>query len=57
MKNRRTFLFLAATVIFNLAANFVHPVTPALIVERQLDSSMFGVAFAAMMVMNFLFAP
>lgn len=57
MKSRRTFLFLATTVIFNLAANFVHPVTPALIVERQLDSSMFGVAFAAMMVMNFLFAP
>lgn len=57
VKNRRFYGFLALTVLFNLAANFVHPVTPALIVERGLDSSMFGVAFAAMNVMNFLFAP
>lgn len=57
MKNRRFLAFLALTVLFNLAANFAHPVTPALIVERGLDSSMFGVAFAAMSVMNFLFAP
>ena len=57
MKNKRFYAFLALTVLFNLAANFVHPVTPTLIVERGLDSSMFGVALAAMNVMNFLFAP
>lgn len=50
-------LFLSAFVLFNLAANFAHPVTPAFIVERQLDSSMFGIAMAAMLSMNFLFAP
>lgn len=44
-------------MLFNLAANFVHPVTPTFIVERNLDSSMFGVALAAMMVMNFSFSP
>ena len=43
--------------LFTLAANLVHPVTPTFIVERQLDSSMFGVALAAMMTMNFAFAP
>lgn len=57
VKSKRFYAFLALTVLFNLAANFAHPVTPALIVERNLDSSMFGVAFAAMNVMNFLFAP
>ncbi len=57
MKNRKVFWFLALTAFFNLAANLAHPVTPTLIVERNLDSSMFGVALAAMMVMNFLFAP
>lgn len=57
MKNKRIILFLSAFVLFNLAANFAHPVTPALIVERGLDSSMFGVALAAMMTMNFLFSP
>lgn len=49
--------FLAFFILFNMAANFAHPVTPAFIVERQLDSSMFGVAMAAMLSMNFLFAP
>lgn len=40
-----------------MAANFAHPVTPTFIVERSLDSSMFGVALAAMMTANFLFSP
>ena len=35
-----------------MAANFAHPVTPTLIVERHLDSSMFGIALAAMFVMS-----
>lgn len=50
-------LFFSLVILFSLAANFAHPVTPTFIVERQLDSSMFGVALAAMMTANFLFAP
>lgn len=57
MKDKRVLRFLAAFVAYNMAANFAHPVTPAFIVERQLDSSMFGVALAAMLSMNFLFSP
>lgn len=57
MKKNRIILFYGVFILFHLAANFAHPVTPALIVERGLDSSMFGVALAAMMTMNFLFAP
>lgn len=57
MKSNKRILFFSAFVLFHLAANFAHPVTPGLIVERGLDSSMFGVALAAMMTMNFLFSP
>ena len=57
MKNKWILRFFGVYILFNLAANFAHPVTPALIVERGLDSSMFGVALAAMMTMNFLFSP
>lgn len=57
MKKKQLLLFFVIVVIFNMAASFAHPVTPTLIVERHLDSSMFGVALAAMMVMNFLFSP
>lgn len=55
--NRSLFLFYLAAVLFHMASSFAHPVTPTLIVERQLDSSMFGIALAAMMMMQFLFAP
>ncbi len=57
MKKNKTILFLCIVVAFNCAASFAHPVTPTLIVERGLDSSMFGVALAAMMFTNFSFAP
>ena len=50
-------IFFAIDFLFNMASNFAHPVTPTLIVERGLDASMFGVAFAAMMTMYFLFSP
>lgn len=54
----RSFLtFFLIDFLFNMAANFAHPVTPTLIVERGLDASLFGVAFAAMMAMYFLFSP
>ena len=49
--------FFAVMFVFNMAANFVHPVTPAIIVELQLSDYMFGLAFAAMMASNFLFSP
>ncbi len=57
MKKNRFLIFFLIAFMFNLAASFAHPVTPTLIVERQLDSSMFGVALAAMMTMYFLFSP
>ena len=50
-------IFFIIAFMFNIAASFAHPVTPTLIVERHLDSSMFGVALAAMMTMYFLFSP
>ena len=55
--NKRVLLFFCSAAAFNMAASFVHPVTPTLIVERGLDSSMFGVALAAMQMASFLFAP
>lgn len=57
MKEKKLLYFFIIAFCFNMAASFAHPVTPTLIVERGLDSSMFGVALAAMMLMNFLFSP
>ena len=56
-EKNRFLLFFIIAFVFNVAASFAHPVTPTLIVERHLDSSMFGVALAAMMTMYFLFSP
>lgn len=55
--DRKFLIFFVIAFLFNVAASFAHPVTPTLIVERNLDSSMFGVALAAMMTMYFLFSP
>lgn len=49
--------FFAAMVIFNLAANFAHPVTPTVIQNLHLHDYMFGVALAAMQFTNFLVSP
>lgn len=49
--------FFAAMVIFNLAANFAHPVTPTVIQNLHLHDYMFGVALAAMQFTNFLTSP
>ena len=57
MKKSRFIVFLILMGVYNMSANFIHPITPTLIVERNLDSSMFGVAFAAMMTAYFIFAP
>lgn len=40
-----------------MAASFVHPVTPTLIVERNLNSAVFGTALAAMQTTMFLLPP
>lgn len=53
----RLIFFFAVMFVFNMAANFVHPVTPAIIVDLQLNDYMFGLALAAMMAFNFLFSP
>ena len=50
-------LFFAAMILFNLAANFAHPVTPTIIQELQLPDYMFGLMLAAMQISNFLFSP
>ena len=57
MKNKKMAVFFCLCALFNMAANFVHPVTPTLIVERNLDSAVFGTALAAMQTTMFLFPP
>lgn len=49
--------FFGVVVLFNLAANFAHPITPTVIKNLQLNDYMFGVALAAMTTTNFLFSP
>ncbi len=49
--------FFTAMIVFNLAANFAHPVTPTVIQELQLHDYMFGVALAVMLITNFLLSP
>ena len=53
----RFFLFFTAMTLFNLAANFAHPVTPTIIQELDLPDYMFGLMLAAMQLSNFLFSP
>ena len=56
-KNNRMNFFFAVMFVFNMAANFVHPVTPTIIMDLGLNDYMFGLAFATMMAFNFLFSP
>ena len=44
-------------VLFNLASNFAHPVTPTIIQDLRLPDYMFGLMMAAMQISNFLFSP
>ena len=57
VSKKRMYLHIAMVGLYIMCGNFAHPITPTLIVERGLDSSMFGVALAAMMTMNFCFSP
>ena len=50
-------LFFGAMILFNLAANFAHPVTPTIIQNLRLNDYMFGVALAMMQLANFLMSP
>ena len=53
----RFLLFFTAMILFNLAANFAHPVTPTIIQELHLPDYMFGLMLAAMMISQFLLSP
>ena len=55
-KNRFLFFF-AGMILFQLAANFAHPVTPTIIQDLELPDYMFGLMLAAMQLSNFLFSP
>ena len=44
-------------ILFNLAANFAHPMTPTIIQNLGLPDYMFGLMLAATMFSNFLFSP
>ena len=58
MKYKTRFaLFFGAMILFNLAANFAHPVTPTIIQNLHLHDYMFGVALAMMQLANFLMSP
>ncbi len=58
MKYKVRFLFFfAGMVLFNLAANFAHPVTPTIIQDLCLPDYMFGLMLACMQFSNFLFSP
>ena len=53
----RFILFFVAMIMFNLSANFAHPVTPTIIQDLQLNDYMFGVALAMMQLANFIMSP
>lgn len=58
MKYKLRFAFsFAAMILFQMAANFAHPVTPTIIQQLHLPDYMFGLMLCAMMVSNFLFSP
>ena len=50
-------LFFTAMILFNLAANFAHPVTPTIIKNLALPDYMFGLMLAVMMLSQFLLSP
>lgn len=53
----RYIFFFCGMVLFNLAANFAHPITPTFIQALALPDYMFGLMLATMMLSNFLFSP
>ena len=58
VKNLKNLMpFFISYILFMTFSNFVHPVTPTLIKMYGLPDNTFGVAYAAMCFMNFLFSP
>lgn len=57
LKKRSMPVFFSLVLLQSMAANFAHPITPTIIKNLRLPDSMFGTAFAAMAVMNFVFSP
>lgn len=53
----RFFLFFFTMILFHLAANFAHPVTPTIIQDLALPDYMFGLMLAVMMLANFALSP
>lgn len=53
----RYFLFFTAMILFHLASNFAHPVTPTIIQQLQLPDYMFGLMLAVMQITNFALSP
>ena len=53
----RYFFFFTAMILFHLAANFAHPVTPTIIHQLALPDYMFGLMLAMMQMTNFAFSP
>lgn len=53
----RYFFFFTAMILFHLAANFAHPVTPTIIQQLRLPDYMFGLMLAMMQMTNFAFSP
>ena len=54
---KASIIFLCLTSFESFFANFAHPVTPSLIINLDLPAYTFGLAFASMAIMNFLFSP
>lgn len=50
-------MFFAAMILFNLAANFAHPITPTIIQDLNLPDYMFGLMLGTMMISQFLLSP
>lgn len=57
MKRNSILHFYVLMFLEVIAANMVHPVTPSFLTKLEMPSFMFGAAFAAMSLTNFLFCP
>lgn len=57
MKRNAMLWFYILLFLEVMAANMVHPVTPSFLTELEMPSFMFGAAFAAMSLTNFLLCP
>ena len=50
-------LFFSGMILFQMAANFAHPVTPTIIQDLALPDYMFGLMLASTLLAMFLFSP